>query len=437
MTLLADIAGWIGPDPLRAVQTTPHGLRECPGCGLFQTVPALAPHTTARCPRCNTLLRSTGSDPTTSALAFNLAALVLLGVSCTTTLMTVSTVGMVRTAGLFSGPEGLRGHGLWELALIVLFTTVAAPVLKLGATVYVLAGLRMPVPPRHLREVFAWLERLRPWSMIEVYLLGVAVAYTKLIALVHIDIGTALFALGGLLVTMIAADAALDPQAVWEEIDRVSPPPSDLHGAAVPVSQPTAGAIGCRTCGLVSLSPVSGVGECRRCGSHLHAREPDSIGHTWALTAAALILYVPANYFPVLTVVQLGAGAPSTILGGVVELFDAGMYPLAALVFFASVAVPVLKLISMITLLVSTQLGYTDRRRDRAVLYRIVNTVGRWSMIDVFMISILVALVQFGAAVTIDPGIGGVAFALVVITTMFAAEGFDPRLMWDAAGANR
>src|SRR5271154_5689282 len=107
MNLLADVAGWIGPDPLRAVQTTPHGLRECPGCGLFQTVPALRPSTTARCPRCNTLLRSTGKDPTTSALAFNMAALVLLVISCTTTLMTVSTVGMVRTAGLFSGPQGL------------------------------------------------------------------------------------------------------------------------------------------------------------------------------------------------------------------------------------------------------------------------------------------------------------------------------------------
>jgi paraquat-inducible protein A len=295
----------------------------------------------------------------------------------------------------------------------------------------------MPLPPRHLRVVFAWLEWLRPWSMIEVYLLGVAVAYTKLIALVHIDIGTALFGLGGLLVTMIAADAALDRQAVWEEIDRVSPPMSGLEHAAAPAAQHVPGALGCRTCGLVSLPRAPGPRECPRCGSDLHRREPDSIGHTWALTVAALILYIPANYFPVLTVVQLGAGAPSTILGGVVELFDAGMYPLAALVFFASIAVPVLKLISMITLLITTQAGYTHRLHDRAVLYRIVNTVGRWSMIDVFMISILVALVQFGAAVTIDPGIGGIAFALVVITTMFAAEGFDPRLMWDAAAEAR
>jgi len=147
-------------------------------------------------------------------------------------------------------------------------------------------------------------------------------------------------------------------------------------------------------------------------------------------------MYVPANYYPVLTFQQLGAGSPSTILGGVRELLSSGMYPLAALVFFASVAVPALKVLGLGLLLISTQTRRVSRLRDRATLYRIVNAVGRWSMIDVFMDSILVALVQFGAAVTIDPGVGAVAFAGVVIITMFAAESFDPRLMWDAAEAN-
>ena len=154
---------------------------------------------------------------------------------------------------------------------------------------------------------------------------------------------------------------------------------------------------------------------------------------TASLSLAALILYLPANYYPVLTVIQLGAGAPSTILGGVRELMDVGMYPLAALVFFASITVPVVKLVGLAILLISTRTGYRRRLRDRTVLYRIVDAIGRWSMIDIFMESILVALVQFGAIVTIDPGIGAVAFAAVVILTMFAAQSFDPRLMWDAA----
>jgi paraquat-inducible protein A len=135
----------------------------------------------------------------------------------------------------------------------------------------------------------------------------------------------------------------------------------------------------------------------------------------------------------VLTVISFGSGAPSTILGGVEELLAGGMLPLAALVFFASILVPVLKLVGLTILLVSTQRQSVGRLRDRTRLYRIVNAVGRWSMIDIFMESILVALVQFGALATIDPGFGAIAFAGVVILTMFAAEGFDPRLMWDAA----
>ncbi len=158
---------------------------------------------------------------------------------------------------------------------------------------------------------------------------------------------------------------------------------------------------------------------------------------TWALAFAALVLYVPANIYPVLTVVQLGAGAPSTILGGVEELLSGGLYPLAALVFFASILVPVMKLLSLGILLLSTHAGWGSHLRDRTVLYRIVRSIGRWSMIDIFMESILVALVQFGSVVTIDPGFGAVAFAAVVILTMFAAESFDPRLMWEEALAKR
>jgi paraquat-inducible protein A len=147
------------------------------------------------------------------------------------------------------------------------------------------------------------------------------------------------------------------------------------------------------------------------------------------------VLYVPANYYPVLTVMQLGAGAPSTILGGVEELVTARQYPLAALVFFASIAVPMMKLTGLSVMLIATQTGSVARLRDRTRLYQIVRFVGRWSMIDIFMESLLGALIVFGSVITIEPGAGAVAFCGVVILTMFAAETFDPRLMWDAAAA--
>jgi paraquat-inducible protein A len=346
-------------------------------------------------------------------------------------LMTVSISGMDLSATLFSGPEGLRSSGLWELSVVVLFTSVAAPIIKLLAMTYVLAGLQLRQPWPYLRQIFGWIERLRPWSMVEVYLLGVFVAYTKLVDLVHIDLGPAIYALGALMVTMIAADAVLDRQAVWEALER-----PDVAAEAEP-SKPAAaldGSIGCEVCGLLNQRHQSAPPHCVRCGSHLHARKPDSIGRAWALMIAGVILYGPANFYPVLTVIQLGSGAPSTIMGGVVELLSSGMYPLAALVFCASILVPVLKLIALGSMLIATGRGSARRLRDRTKIYRIVAAVGRWSMIDVFMTSILVALVHFGGLVTITAGSGAVSFAGVVILTMLAAETFDPRLMWDAAG---
>ncbi len=394
------------------------------------------------CARCGFGLRRTQINSLARCLALTLTAIVLFIIACATPLMHVSTSGIVLGADLFSGPWRLDQQGVWELAVVVLFTTVAAPGLKLLGTAYVLIGLRLGKPPHHLRTVFVWVDHLRHWAMVEVYLLGVFVAYVKLVDLVHIDVGSAVYALVGLMLIGVAADAMLDRAAVWEEMERrgltrhpVTAERSALEGDGADASSARQ-AVACETCGKVSLLHGAARHECPRCGAHLHLRKPNSIVRCWALVIAALVLYLPANIFPVLTVVQLGSGAPSTILGGVEELVAAKMYPLAALVFFASILVPVLKLGGLMLLLIMTQLRQSRRLLDRTRLYRIVSVIGRWSMIDVFMISILVALVRFGAIVTIEPGFGAVAFAGVVIITIFAAEAFDPRTMWDAASAS-
>jgi paraquat-inducible protein A len=147
---------------------------------------------------------------------------------------------------------------------------------------------------------------------------------------------------------------------------------------------------------------------------------------------AALILYIPANILPVMTVISMGEGDPDTIMSGVILLLEHGMWPIALLVFFASITVPVTKLIVIIYLLLSVQYKSKWRPRDRTMLYRVTEAIGRWSMIDIFMISILVALVKLEAIATIEPGAGATSFAAVVILTMFAAMSFDPRLIWDA-----
>ena len=411
------------PSSADAKLTEPQ-LRECPGCGLFQTVPALAPGMTAQCIRCPTTLRRTSTHRLDHIIAITVAAFVLLVVMCSTTLMSVETAGISHTANLFSGPEELVRRNMAALGAVVVFVTVVAPLGRLTGALYVLVRSHESRPPRHLRRVFALAEKLRPWSMIDVFVFGVFVAYVKLGDLVTIGLAAGVYALLALTFVLVWMDSALDREAVWDRLDHRSPTGGSCRGSA--------GAVGCETCGLVSMPPPEDE-RCPRCESVLHERKPDSIARTWALVIAAAVLYIPANYYPVLTVVQLGAGQPSTILGGVEELLTARQYPLAALVFFASIAVPMLKLAGLSIMLIATQTGRVGWLRDRTRLYHIVRFIGRWSMIDIFMESLLGALVVFGSVITIEPGVGALAFCGVVILTMFAAETFDPRLMWDAA----
>lgn len=190
----------------------------------------------------------------------------------------------------------------------------------------------------------------------------------------------------------------------------------------------------CRDCHLVvKLAPQLQQGQscCPRCGSVLHARMPNSIVRTWALVITAWIFILPANLYPVMTVIYFGEGQPDTILSGVVHLAQAGMIPIAVLVFIASIVVPVLKLVGIMVLLLTVQFKWQLNKRQCAVLYRVIEVIGAWSMLDLFMISILVTLVDLGAVATITAGTGATAFATVVVLTMFAAMSFDPRLVWD------
>jgi len=195
-----------------------------------------------------------------------------------------------------------------------------------------------------------------------------------------------------------------------------------------------AGLMACHGCGLLLGRRGHGRGEslrCPRCAAPVHARKPGSLERTTALVITATILYVPAMTFPIMTVVSFGKGQSDTILSGVAHLMHAGLWSLAILVLFASVLVPVLKLVGLSFLVWSIHRRWRWRPRDRTLLYRIIEVVGRWSMIDIFMISILVALVKLGNVATIETGIGATCFAAVVVVTMFASMSFDPRLIWD------
>jgi paraquat-inducible protein A len=194
------------------------------------------------------------------------------------------------------------------------------------------------------------------------------------------------------------------------------------------------GLVSCHVCGL--LSRLNGpAAHCPRCSARLHARKPDSLSRTWALVVLAYVLYIPANILPILESRALLTTESNTIMSGIVLFWESGSWLIAALVFIASVVVPLTKLLALTWLLVSVQMKSRARPYQRTQLYRMVEFIGRWSMLDIYVVALTVTLVQVGTLATIEVGPAALAFGTVVVVTMIAAHTFDPRLIWDAAEA--
>jgi len=198
---------------------------------------------------------------------------------------------------------------------------------------------------------------------------------------------------------------------------------------------PTAAKLGmlvCHACGMLSREGRDvHDAHCPRCDAPLHRRKPNSISRTWALLIAAMVLYIPANMLPMMRTSSLFGTQSDTIMSGVVYFWTSGSWYLALIIFFASITVPLLKMLALVVLLVSVQKRSRWQPEQRTRLYRLVEFVGRWSMLDVYVVAIIVALVQLKALATIVPGPGAIAFGGVVVLTMFSAMAFDPRLIWD------
>lgn len=188
------------------------------------------------------------------------------------------------------------------------------------------------------------------------------------------------------------------------------------------------GLAGCHTCGKVS--PVS-LGNCPRCGSHLHLRKPASIQNTLALMSAATLLYIPSHLLPIMTVVELGTVTHNTIIGGMMAFWRTGAYPIAIVIFTASILIPLLKIIALSWLCAAATGRVHPSPTTLGKVYWFTELLGRWSMIDIFVVGILVSVVQLGNYMAVTPGPGALAFAGVVVLTMFAAMSFEPRMLWD------
>ncbi|HET9106315.1 MAG TPA: paraquat-inducible protein A [Steroidobacteraceae bacterium] len=407
----------------------------CPDCGLLQRLPALSRRQLAECRQCARLLSGPAAGRIEAPLALALAALLLLMPATVAPLLVVSSHGAARVSWLWSGIAGLWREGFAPLAAVVGAFSVAFPYLYLVALIGVLTSLLLGVRA-HVGPVFRWVMRLRPWMMLEIFLVGCFVAYSRLHLVVGVRVLAGGWCLMGAAAALLLALTQFDERTVWEALP-LPLRPAGSEGRPVPGHSirpdSTVRAIACTVCGLL-VTPMHARERCPRCGAALHERKPHAFTVTAALVTAGFLLYVPANVLPVLTLVSFGHEQSNTIITGVLELIHNRLWPLALIVFLASIVLPLLKLCGLTWMLLSTLQGSRRALIARTRFFRFIDTVGSWSNIDVFVTSVLVALLQFGAVAQARAGGGLTAFAAVVILTMIATRTFDTRLMWDAQG---
>ena len=340
--------------------------------------------------------------------------------------------GYTSSATLLGAIRVLWMEQMQAVAAVVFLLTVLLPAVELGALLHVTLALRSGVRPRGFDRLLRAVGAARRWGMTEVLMIGILITIVKMTSLAQVMVQPGLFAFGALTL-MLAIVTSFDPQMLWNIGEHLPgpgrPAQSDFQ------YKPHARLAACHSCGLVAQLNQPNQ-HCARCGAVLHRRRPDSVGRTWAFLLAAAILYIPANLLPVMYTHSLFGKADDTIISGVVYFWTSGSPALAAIIFIASIVVPVLKLAALSLLALTAQRRSRWRPLQRTMLYRIVEFVGRWSMLDIFVITLTVALVRFQSLAVITAGPGALAFCAVVVLTMLASMQFDPRLIWDAIDSN-
>lgn len=367
----------------------------CHQCGASYMRPILEPDQWAQCLRCNSVLESYGAFTPMAWLAIILTTLMSLGFANAYPVMTLFLQGQGQAATFFDAVAVVWREGYPEVAIATFAAGFLLPAIHLCLLIWVLVPLSFGRLPFFFESVINIIDRLKPWCMVPVFLLGILVSAVKLAGLASLVLGIGLFATAcaALLITSLSRLSQ----------HRLRLMALDLGVPAHPPEIP---------------KPPS----------------PRQISRVWALLLAAAIMYLPANLLPIMQITSVGGTSGHTIVGGVIELYQLGSWDIALVVFVASVLVPVFKLIALSTLVALTQFGAARGLKSRTQLYRVVEFIGQWSMLDVFVVILLSALGQFGALLSIQPGSGAIAFGAVVILTMLAAISFDPRLAWRRAG---
>jgi len=401
----------------------PHIL--CPQCDLLVAIPEIAVGQKAKCPRCHTTLTSRWKEPRRRPIAYAVSALFMLLLSNLFPFVNMKVAGLGSEVTLIQIPQVLVSDDYASMASLFMILVQLMPALGMIFIIILCQGTS--IPSHWQISIARNYFRLKAWCMVEIFLAGVLVSFVKLMAYGDVGVGTSFYPFVLFCILQLRAFQCTDRYWIWQQ---VAPAPKLEMPLRVGESGLSQGLRSCHCC--MAILPVDQK-QCGRCDTSGHARRKNSLQWTMALLITSIFLYIPANLLPIMITQVLGTPMPSTIMAGVVLLWSEGSYPVAMVILIASIMVPTMKMIAIGWLCWDANSNKEIDRERLHVIYEVVEFVGRWSMIDVFVIAVLSALVRMGQLMSIYPDIGALLFASVVILTMFAAMTFDPRLIWDRA----
>ena len=394
----------------------------CPDCGFLHECNLAETDNEVRCGRCFARLCDQSHRWFEKTSALTVTAFVFFLVSNLFHFLNVELSGVAYSTTLLSGVNAMLVREQYLLGVLVLAAIFIFPLLELICLSFLLItyGLKIRFPGQ--KTALSTLVKLRPWSMLEIFLLSIIIALVKMSDYFTFDPGPALYSIFPLVFSLVGANRYLNKHALWDWVSTHNVFYKNANASYASCEQ---------CCALIDNEILQEHDRCPRCNNLVHMRKKLSFQKAFALTAAAAILYVPANVYPILYTTSLGVTQGDTILSGVIHLFESGLWVLALIVFVASILVPVLKILTLSVLLYSVHVQSESFLKQKTVIYRIVEFIGRWSMVDVFVVILLVALVQFGFIADIEAGEAVIAFGAVVVLSMLATEAFDQRLLWD------
>ncbi len=401
----------------------------CRHCDLLQVLPALADGQEADCERCGHHLDARQRDPALRPMLYAAAALFMLLLTNLFPFVGMTAAGHSHMMTFLDASAVLVSENYpWLAALVWLFIQ-AIPAFCMLAIIYLKAGMFVPLPGMVTMARLLYL--FKPWSMVDIFLLGLMVSFVKLTSFAEISLGMSFWAFCVFCILHQRAFQLIDRHELWS---RIAPTPLQypLHLAGqTGLSQQL------KVCDCCTAIVPMDMPYCPRCHSAVHTRIPFSWQKTMALLITASILYIPANTLVMMETVSLGSSLQSTIISGIWLMWQDGAYPVAIVILLASVVVPILKIVLMFWFCYLVKQPPQQRHQKAAWLFFAVDWIGRWSMVDVLVVAILAALVRFDMMMGVYPGLGTFVFASVVILTMIAAMSFDPRLLWDPLPATQ